>query len=84
MTKSFTLPLAGVTIFWLLIGLVAPFVIPKGPNQTLIRLMLSMTAGCCYLFWLCIYLGQYKPLFAPQLSQEVAKAAVWGWGRKFD
>ncbi|CAF1034869.1 unnamed protein product [Didymodactylos carnosus] len=71
------------TVFWGLIGIVLPFIIPKGPNRRLIQVMLMLTAACCWLFWFCVYIHQLNPLFGPQLKSLTARVLRILWGSEF-
>ncbi|CED83306.1 vacuolar atp synthase subunit [Phaffia rhodozyma] len=42
------------------------FVIPKGPNQTLIRTSILLALTSCYLMWGITYLSQLHPLLSPR------------------
>lgn len=56
------------SIFWALIGIVGPIVVPRGPNQRVIRCMLMLIAVTCYLLWFIIYIAQMNPLQGTKLS----------------
>ncbi|XP_071792971.1 V-type proton ATPase subunit e 2-like [Asterias amurensis] len=72
-----------VTGVWAFVGIVLPFVVPrKRADRGIIQLMLTLTAVCCYLFWLCAFLMQLNPLFGPQLSSKVIKALFYEWDNK--
>ncbi|XP_063729454.1 V-type proton ATPase subunit e-like [Symsagittifera roscoffensis] len=69
-----------MTIFWALIGIGLPIIIPeKIDNRRLIQAMLALTAFFCYTFWLCTYLMQLNPLIAPEIKVDVAWAIVKEW-----
>lgn len=45
--EKFGLTMIIVSLFWFIVGGVSPFFV-KGPNRELIRVMLVLTAVCCY------------------------------------
>ncbi|KAI3353504.1 hypothetical protein L3Q82_020023 [Scortum barcoo] len=49
-SHSLALPMICFTTLWALVGVVAPFLVPKGPNRGVIVTSLILTAVCCYLF----------------------------------
>jgi len=57
-----------ISAFWLVIGFVLPFFVPKGENRGIIQTMLITTAVSCYLIWLVTYLAQFQPLFGPLMN----------------
>ncbi|CAF1533710.1 unnamed protein product [Rotaria magnacalcarata] len=81
--EKFSIALILFTVFWGFIGIGLPFLIPKGPHRRLIQTMLMLTSACCWLFWLCFYLHQWKPLFGPQLTSANAGVLRILWGTDF-
>ncbi|ESN92057.1 hypothetical protein HELRODRAFT_90060 [Helobdella robusta] len=76
------IPFIVLSIIWGVVGLVAPWFIPKGPNRGIIQVMLVETAFVCYVFWLLTYLMQLNPLIGPQLSNETILIIGHEWGDK--
>jgi len=81
MDLSVEIPLIVVSLVWLVVGGVLPFVIPKGPNRGIIQTSLVLTAICCYLFWLAVYLFQMYPLVGPIVKTKEVRVMKWQWQR---
>ncbi|KAK0409202.1 hypothetical protein QR680_004401 [Steinernema hermaphroditum] len=77
---SIVIPLVSVTVFWLLIGAVGPLLVPSGPNRGIIQTMIVMTAVCCHLFWILVYLHQLNPLIGPQIPVRTIRWISEQWG----
>ncbi|CAD6197116.1 unnamed protein product [Caenorhabditis auriculariae] len=74
------IPLVSVTAFWALIGFGGPLLVPKGPNRGIIQLMIIMTAVCCHLFWIMVFLHQLNPLIGPQINVKTIRWISEKWG----
>ncbi|XP_014257075.1 V-type proton ATPase subunit e-like [Cimex lectularius] len=76
------IPLAVVSGFWAVVGLVVPFFIPKGPNKGIIQWSLVLTAACCWLIYICTYLVQMNPLVGPRIKSVVLMNMAREWGNE--
>ncbi|XP_017842242.1 V-type proton ATPase subunit e [Drosophila busckii] len=78
------LPILFFTALWAAVGIGGPIMTPRGPQQKLIQCILMLTAGCCWLFWLCCYLAQMNPLIGPRLNRQFLAliARAWDGGLK--
>ncbi|KDR10794.1 V-type proton ATPase subunit e 2 [Zootermopsis nevadensis] len=72
-------PILVFTILWGIVGIVLPFVVPKGPNRGILQVVLMLTAATCWLFWLCCYLSQINPLIGPKLSNRTVLLMAREW-----
>nr|XP_053627220.1 V-type proton ATPase subunit e 2-like [Cherax quadricarinatus] len=73
-------PVAVVTGFWAIIGIILPFIVAKGPNKgRVIQVVLVLTASTCWLFWLLSYMHQMNPLIGPQLHNTTILALLYLW-----
>ncbi|XP_019864695.1 V-type proton ATPase subunit e [Aethina tumida] len=77
------LPLVLITAFWAGVGIVLPFIVPKGPNKGIMQVILMLTGVCCWLFWLCCYVAQMNPLIGPQVDKKVLLIMAKEWGNAF-
>jgi len=71
-----------VTILWGLVGGLAPYLVPSGPQKFLLQVMLIMTAVCCWLQWLLCFMAQINPLAGPILEKEKLDIIRWSWEDK--
>ncbi|TMS39478.1 hypothetical protein L596_005992 [Steinernema carpocapsae] len=77
---SIVIPLVSVTAFWLVIGAGGPFLVPSGPNRGIIQTMIVLTAVCCHMFWILVYLHQLNPLIGPQIPVRTIRWISEQWG----
>ncbi|KAH8366029.1 hypothetical protein KR093_008576 [Drosophila rubida] len=73
-------PILFFTALWGAVGIGMPIMTPNGPHQNLIRCILMLTAGCCWLFWLCCYMAQMNPLFGPRVKRHALAMIAKSWG----
>ncbi|XP_050420356.1 V-type proton ATPase subunit e 2 [Adelges cooleyi] len=73
-------PIIFFTAVWGVVGIVFPFILPKGPDRGIQQLILMLTAATCYLFWLCCYMAQMNPLVGPKLQQKIILIMAREWG----
>jgi len=76
------IPIIVFTALWGVVGIVLPFVVPKGPNKGIIQVVLILTAATCWLFWLCCYMAQMNPLIGPKLEAHTIMIMAKEWGNK--
>jgi len=74
-------PIIVMSIIWGLVGILGPFVVPRGPNKGVIQTCLILTAVCCYIFWLVVYLSQLNPLLGPLLDNKTITIMQNEWGK---
>lgn len=72
-------PVALFTLFWLVMGAVVPWFVPKGDNRGMIQTMIAITAVLCYTFWLCTYMSQMNPLVGPLIKNETVVIMRYEW-----
>jgi len=67
------------TLFWGIVGIGLPIILPKGPNRELMQCVLILTGASCWLFWLCTYMHQMNPLIGPVMHNRtlIAIQALW-------
>ncbi|XP_046746692.1 V-type proton ATPase subunit e 2-like [Diprion similis] len=70
------------TILWGVVGIVLPFLVPKGPNRGILQAILILTAATCWLFWLCCYMAQMNPLIGPKLENTTLLLIAREWGNE--
>lgn len=74
------IPVIIFTLLWGVVGIILPFIVPKGPNRGIFQLVLILTASTCWLFWLCCYMAQMNPLIGPKLSNRTLLLIAKAWG----
>lgn len=78
------IPVAVVSVFWAIVGLILPFIVGKGPNAGVIRCVLVISAASCWLFWLCCYMHQMNPLIGPSIRVDTLIAIKYLWDGETD
>merc|ERR1712168_574638 len=78
------LPVALVTAFWAIVGIILPFFLGKGPNKGVIQVVLVITAVTCWLFWLLCYMHQMNPLIGPEFHNTTILALQYVWEKTID
>ncbi|XP_054261098.1 V-type proton ATPase subunit e 2-like [Macrosteles quadrilineatus] len=73
-------PVIIMSLFWGGVGIVLPFLVPKGPNRGIIQCVLMLTGACCWLFWLCCYMAQMNPLIGPKIENKTLLLMAREWG----
>ncbi|XP_017860909.1 PREDICTED: V-type proton ATPase subunit e [Drosophila arizonae] len=73
------LPILFFTSLWAAVGIGGSIITPHGPQRQLIQCILMLTAGCCWLFWLCCYMAQMNPLIGPRLSRRAIQIIAESW-----
>lgn len=71
-----------IFLFTCLFGGVAfgvPAFLPENANKDIIKLMVTMSAICCYLMWLVTYMSQMNPLFGPMLNNATMSLMKREW-----
>jgi len=74
------IPVLLFSAIWGVVGLILPFVVPRGPHKSVIQVVLMITGACCWLFWLCCYMSQMNPLIGPILETKALYAMKVHWG----
>lgn len=74
-------PVAIVSVFWVIVGAIVPWFIPKGSQRGIIQAMIIITAVTCYVFWLCTYMSQMYPLVGPSVQNNTALLMEFYWSR---
>merc|ERR1711983_44792 len=73
------IPIIIFSVFWGIVGIICPFLVPKNPNRGVAQVTLILTAACCWIFWLCCYMAQMNPLIGPVLPQKALFAIQTYW-----
>lgn len=72
-------PIIIFTALWGVVGIVLPFIVPKGPNRGVLQVVLMLTAATCWLFWLCCYMAQMNPLIGPKITNTTLAIMSREW-----
>ena len=76
------IPVGSITAFWLVVGGVLPFFVPKSsPHHGITKACLIMTAVVCWMFWLYCYMAQMNPLIGPEMNINTLLLAKRSWGQ---
>lgn len=68
-----------VTVFWIVVGSLGPWLVPKGYYKGVYQTMIVTTAVCCWLHWFLTYMSQLNPLIGPSLSNGLIYMMMWVW-----
>ncbi|XP_022246556.1 V-type proton ATPase subunit e 1-like [Limulus polyphemus] len=63
-------PVIVITLFWIVIGGVIPWFVPKNENKGIIQTMQFVAIFCVLYIWLCTYMMQMNPLFGPLIDNK--------------
>ncbi|XP_046658418.1 V-type proton ATPase subunit e-like [Homalodisca vitripennis] len=74
------IPVIVMSVLWGVVGIVLPFLVPKGQNRGIIQLVLMLTGATCWLFWLCCYMAQMNPLIGPKIENKTLLLMAREWG----
>ncbi|CAB3383338.1 V-type proton ATPase subunit e 2 [Cloeon dipterum] len=77
-------PIFFFTMVWGGVGIALPRMVPNGPQQRLMQVVLMITGACCWLFWLCCYMAQMNPLIGPRLSNRTLLLIAQQWGNPLE
>ncbi|XP_075211206.1 V-type proton ATPase subunit e-like [Lycorma delicatula] len=69
--------------FWVVVGLICPLLVPRGPNKGLVQLVLMLTAVTSYSFWLIVYLSQVNPLMGPKVTNNTFLLLARKWEKDY-
>jgi V-type H+-transporting ATPase subunit e len=68
-----------ISLVWLAIGGIGPFLVPKGAYKGVYQTMIVTVAVCCWLHWFLTYMSQLNPLMGPQLTTAQIQFMQWVW-----
>ncbi|KAL0485463.1 V-type H+-transporting ATPase subunit e [Acrasis kona] len=67
----------GSCIFFAIACILLPFTILCGKtNGGLARIMIIMSAFCCWLFWILVFMSQMNPLIKPEKIESEAGCTI--------
>ncbi|KAH9402930.1 hypothetical protein TYRP_015694 [Tyrophagus putrescentiae] len=62
------------------LGFGVPAFLPEtNPHKDILKLMITLSAICCYVMWLVTYMSQMNPLFGPVINNATISLMKREW-----